>query len=357
MDALLLGVGQEALLRGGEQGCIPLPTVPVVRRLPVGVDRQRVERDVVGSEGRDHGVLIVGGAVGVVAREPHSERVLGQQRRGARQPVQVPERLRVVVSVNEQVAVLDVAARRPWRHPTIGGPHGALAVVEQAVPGLVEDPRMHLGQRGRALGSGRGPCRAAVARPVGGGVKPAGVPAEIVHVGLRRRGCAGGRDRQRVRVDAAAVGCGAQDAHRVGARGQVDGGGHRRPVVPAVRRRQRQRLDVGPVHGQVDRARRRASQRADVVGVAQGDHRLPGGRAEHAPGSGAASLIEAADESGDALIAGVVGLDVRAAGQRGGAGIANLVERAHVLPLRGDRVPVGQAHGRVVRSERPRPSR
>ena len=213
---------------------------------------------------------------------------------------------------------------------------------------------MHLGQRGGALRRRRGTGRAAVARAVRGGVEPAGVAAEIVHVGLRGRGCTRRRDRQRVDIDVAAIGRGAHDTHRVGAGAQRHRRGYGVPVVPAARGRQRQGLDVGTVHGQVDHARCGASERADVVGVAQGDQRLPGGRPKHAPGrAGGVSLPETADEAGDALIAGVVGLDVRAAGQRGGAGVAHLIERAHVLPLWADRVSVGEAHRGVVRSERP----
>ena len=212
---------------------------------------------------------------------------------------------------------------------------------------------MHLRQRGRALGRRRRPRRAAVARPVGGGVEPAGVAAEVVQIGLCGRRRARRRHRQRVDVDGAAVAGCAQQTDRVRPGAQGHGRGDGVPVVPAARGRQRQGLDVRAVDGQVDRARRRTPERTDVVRVPHADHGLAGGRAEHRPGCTAAALAEAGDEPGDALIGGVVGLDVRSAAQRSGAGVAHLVERARVLPLWADRVSVGEAHRGVVRPERP----
>ena len=215
---------------------------------------------------------------------------------------------------------------------------------------------MHLGQRGGALCGRRRTSWAAVAGPVGGGVETAGVATQIVHGRLHRRRRVRRRDRQGVDVDVAAVGGGALDTDRVAAGVQADVGRDRRPVVPAARRGQGQGLHIGPVDDQIDRAGRGTAEGAEVVGVAQRHHGLPGGRTENRPvGAGLVALPEIGDEAGDALVARVVGLDVRGTDQLRRAGIAHLVERALVLPLRADRTRARDLHRGVVRAERPRP--
>jgi hypothetical protein len=217
---------------------------------------------------------------------------------------------------------------------------------------------VHLRQRGGALAGRRRARRATVARAVGGRVESAGVAAQVARVGLGRGRRPGGRHRQRVDVDVAAIAGGAHDADRVGSRRQRDVGGNRGPFVPACRRGQSQGPGVRAVDDQVDGARRRAAERAEVVGVAQRHPGLAGRGAQDGPGGrGRVGLAQAGDEPGHALVVRVVGLDVGRAGQRGGAGVADLVEGALVLPGRADRgrlacVPV--AHRDVGRPERPR---
>ena len=125
VDALGLGPGEERL-RVGEQGRVPFPAVPRVGGLPVGVDGQVVERDVVGAERGDQRVLVIGRGVRVVVGVPDAEVGLVEQRRRAGQLVEVLERLAVVVAVDEQVAVLDVPVRRPRLHPAVLGPYRAV---------------------------------------------------------------------------------------------------------------------------------------------------------------------------------------------------------------------------------------
>ena len=176
LDALGLRPRQERL-RVGEQRQVPLPAVPLVGGLPVRVHGQGVERDVVGAERGNERVLVVRGGVGVVVGVPDSEVGLVEQRRRAGEPVQVAQRLAVVIAVDEQVPILDVTVGGPGLHPAVRGPDSALRVVEQPIPGPVEDARVHLGQCRGALAGRRGAGRAAVPRPVGGRVESPGVTA------------------------------------------------------------------------------------------------------------------------------------------------------------------------------------
>ena len=136
----------------GEQRGVPLPAVPGVRALPVGVDREVIQGDAVSGELRQDRVLIVGGRVGVVLGEPVAECRFRQQRCRAGQLGQVRQGAGVVLAVAEQVAVLGIA-RRAVGYPAVRGPHRGLGVVEQVPAGLIEQPGGHLRDRRRAGGA------------------------------------------------------------------------------------------------------------------------------------------------------------------------------------------------------------
>ena len=122
----------EKAARVREERRRPLPAVPVVRPLVVGVDDEHVERHPLTAKPAQE-LVVVGLAVSVVAREPVAEGAARQQRRGAGQRPQVGERARIVVAVGEQVTVLVRAlVRRPRRVPLA-------ALGRQRRPGVVEE--------------------------------------------------------------------------------------------------------------------------------------------------------------------------------------------------------------------------
>ena len=94
--------------------------------------------------------LVVGGAVGVVAREPDTEGLAREERRWAGEHAQVGEPARVVVAVPEEVAVLvGAGVGRPLCEARRGGgEQHRLAVVEQVPAGTREETLM---QRDRPL--------------------------------------------------------------------------------------------------------------------------------------------------------------------------------------------------------------
>ena len=136
-----LGVGGEHLR--------PLPAVPGIGRLEVGVDDEHVERHVVGAKRGDQ-ALIVEGAVERVLREPDPERLARQQRRRAGQGPEVAQGVDVVGPVREQVAVL--VGARPLRARLVPAPalgqQGAGRVVEQEPAIAREQPVVELHRAG-----------------------------------------------------------------------------------------------------------------------------------------------------------------------------------------------------------------
>ena len=93
----------------GEERAVPFPAVPVVGRLPVGVEREGVEGYVVGDELRIERVLDGAARIGRVVRVPDAEDVPGQEGGRAGQLGQGVQGPGVVVAVDKEVTVLEVA--------------------------------------------------------------------------------------------------------------------------------------------------------------------------------------------------------------------------------------------------------
>ena len=172
--------------RVGEQRVVPLPSVPGVGRLPVGVERQRVEGHLVLLEGGIDRVFDIGTGVRGVVRVPHAEDIAGEEGSRAGQLGEGVQRAGVVVAVDEQVAVLDVSAARcrGSTHP-LRGPDRAVGVVQQPPSGAGRADRRCATARAR---SGSGPLVPGVhasTRIVGEGVETTDPAPQ--GVGLQRR--------------------------------------------------------------------------------------------------------------------------------------------------------------------------
>ena len=149
--------------RVGEQLAVPAVAGPAVRRVPVHVDHEDVERQVVraevGDELADRGV-----AVGPVARPPGAEHEARDERDRAAEAGVLADRAGVVVAVAEQVPVLVVRALGPRLDPAVRGREDdAGGVVEQRPAGARDEPGV---ERRAAAHAVDGPPRTAEVVPV-----------------------------------------------------------------------------------------------------------------------------------------------------------------------------------------------
>ena len=113
----------------------------VVDALVVGVDGDRVERDVLLAEAMDEAVPVVG-PVRPPAREPDPERLAGQHRGRSGERAQVPKGARVVAAVREQIEVLVVAFVCGAHLEVVPRDQRRRAVVEQVPTGAREHALM-----------------------------------------------------------------------------------------------------------------------------------------------------------------------------------------------------------------------
>ena len=90
-----------------------------------------------------------------VVRVPDAELISGKERRGSGELSQGLESSGVVVTVGEEVAVLEIAVGRSGLHPALARPDRGAGVVQQAPAGPVEkaigNGRLDVGLAGRAL--------------------------------------------------------------------------------------------------------------------------------------------------------------------------------------------------------------
>ena len=117
VQPLLVDPGEEPA-RVGEQLAVPGVAGPAVRRVPVHVDHEHVERQVVraevGDQRRGSGV-----AVGPVARPPGAEHEARDERDRPAEARVLADRAGVVVAVAEEVPVLVVRALGPRLDPAV----------------------------------------------------------------------------------------------------------------------------------------------------------------------------------------------------------------------------------------------
>ena len=81
-------------------------------------------------------------------------KVAGQERRRARQSCEGAQGARVVLTVNEQIAVLQISIRWAGTHPSFIRPYGTLRIVEQPPPGAIEQSGMERLEAVLARGAG-----------------------------------------------------------------------------------------------------------------------------------------------------------------------------------------------------------
>ena len=171
----------EEAARVREQLGPPVPAVPAVRRLEVGVDHQHVQRDALGAEaGQQRRVVRL--AVGEVRARTRRRMPGGEERRRSGQPAQVGEAAQVVAGVAEEVAVLVGAGALRPRRGGAGGLGERVAVVQQVPAVAGEEPVVQThGTRGQVEGA------VPAAEVAAGGRAVAGILGHRVGAYLERR--------------------------------------------------------------------------------------------------------------------------------------------------------------------------